>query len=114
MSSDARVANWQAWAKSSRLRAHSPVTVAAVLLSAGPIAFAVWYVQGFSLVVPLLDQWKILDLYDRMAAGRATLRDFFAPHYGVHVILVPRLVLSAVAFLTHLNFRVEVYIGFIL
>lgn len=75
-----------------------------LLLVAGwlPVLFLIHTIQRFSVNVPFLDDWVLVDLFRKVAAGEATVADFFAQH-SEHRIVFPRLILTVIAFLTHWN-----------
>jgi hypothetical protein len=53
--------------------------------------------------VPAFDQWTLLNFYDAWHAGTATWRDWWAPHNGLHLSVLPRFVLGGVALLSGWN-----------
>jgi hypothetical protein len=89
----------------------SPAFFACLLLSAVPVAVAVWFVQGFSLTAPLFDHWTLLPIYARFASGHPELSDFVQPHNGLHVAVFARLFLAILATVTHWSHRAEIYAG---
>lgn len=81
-------------------------------LAAAPIALAVWFVQGFSLRVPLFDHWAVLPLFAGFSAGHPSFLAFLAPHNGLHVTVLPRVLLATLATVTGWSFRAEIFFSF--
>lgn len=84
------------------------------LATGAPLLALAWYVAGLTPSVPLFDHWPLFDLYHAIATGQAGARDFFAPHNGIHVIVVPRLFLSALALATGWSMRAEILVSFVI
>ncbi len=83
-------------------------------LCAVPLGIAVWFVQGFSLVMPLFDHWTLLPILARLSSGTVRLSDLFGPHNGLHVAPFTKLILAALATFTGWSFRAEIFAGFAL
>jgi hypothetical protein len=58
---------------------------------------AVALVARFGVDIPNWDEWLFVPFLERVAQGQATLGDWLAPH-NEHVVMVPRLLLVALAF----------------
>ena len=69
-----------------------------------PVIVAVFY---FHRDVPYHDQWDLLPLIDAYYQGTLSIHHFLAPHNG-HILLLPRLVMMALAITTHWNTFAEV------
>ncbi len=65
----------------------------------------------FSVNVPLLDQWEMVPIIEHLQAGHFVWTDFWWQH-NEHRILIPNLLLTGSALLTHWNAIVEIFIGF--
>lgn len=70
------------------------------LLPALPVIGLAIYVAGATPQVPLLDDWTFAEFARQVHAGEAGWREWIAPHNGSHVVLVPRALLTAIAFAT--------------
>lgn len=88
--------------------------VAGCVVSAMPVLFCLVLLGSSEFLGPMLDQWRFLEFYDRLTDGRAGLRDWFAPHNGLHVIASMRLVLGPLALATGWSFGWEATVGFVL
>lgn len=78
-----------------------------------PFTFVLWFVTTFSVNVPYADQWELVGLFQRIAAGKATFQDFFAQH-NEHRILFPKLIISVLAFISSWNIQWELYLNVVL
>ena len=82
------------------------------LATGAPLLALAWYVVGLTPSVPLFDHWPLFDLYHAIATGQAGVRDFVAPHNGIHVIVLPRLFLSTLALATDWSMQAEILVSF--
>lgn len=73
-----------------------------------PFASLIWFVANFGVNVPFGDDWALVPLFQNIALGKVTFQDFFAQH-NEHRILFPRLIVSALAFISRWNIQLELY-----
>ncbi len=76
-----------------------------------PLIVLFVYVAGVTPDVPLLDDWAFADFAHRVATGEATLRDWLAPHNGSHVVVLPRVVMTAIMMATGGSGRVQLLVS---
>jgi hypothetical protein len=86
-----------------------PVLRLLALVPPVTVALVVW---RYGLDVPHMDQWELVPLLQAAAEGRLTLAQLWAPH-NEHRLLVPRLVMLALARVTAWNIRYELVVGFL-
>ncbi|MDE5071221.1 MAG: hypothetical protein O4861_07875 [Trichodesmium sp. St16_bin4-tuft] len=72
-----------------------------------PVLLLLWFLANFSLNVPYWDQWRLTPIFEKVAEGNATFFDFFTVH-GHHRILIPKLIITALAFATKWNTQAEI------
>ncbi|MGD1806904.1 hypothetical protein ACP6PL_15890 [Dapis sp. BLCC M126] len=72
-----------------------------------PVLLLLWFLANFSVNVPYWDQWRLTPIFERVAQGNATFFDFFTVH-GHHRILIPKLIITALAFATKWNTQAEI------
>jgi len=72
-----------------------------------PVALLLWFVATFSVNVPFWDQWRLVNLFDKVASGNAGFSDFFEVH-GHHRIFFPKLIITALAFASGWNTQYEI------
>ncbi|NES75760.1 MULTISPECIES: hypothetical protein [Okeania] len=72
-----------------------------------PVLLLLWFLGNFSVNVPYWDQWRLTPIFERVAEGNATFFDFFTVH-GHHRILIPKLIITALAFATKWNTQAEI------
>ncbi|MEB3339845.1 hypothetical protein [Okeania sp.] len=72
-----------------------------------PVLLLLWFLGNFSVNVPYWDQWRLTSIFERVAEGNATFFDFFTVH-GHHRILIPKLIITALAFATKWNTQAEI------
>ncbi|MGE5656556.1 MAG: hypothetical protein ACM37W_08070 [Actinomycetota bacterium] len=75
-----------------------------------PVALLFWFVATFSVNVPFWDQWRLAPLFDKVANGTASFGDFWALHSN-HRIVFPKLIITALAFLSKWNINYEIYLS---
>lgn len=78
-----------------------------------PLFLLVWLVASFSVNVPFWDQWELVELFDKVAAGSASLRDFFAQQ-NEHRLFFHRLIFVGFAFVSKWNIRLELCLSILL
>lgn len=72
-----------------------------------PVALLLWFVATFSVNVPFWDQWRLVNMFDKVAGGNASFSDFFEVH-GHHRIFFPKLIITALAFASGWNTQYEI------
>ncbi|NEQ36587.1 MAG: YfhO family protein [Okeania sp. SIO3I5] len=72
-----------------------------------PVLLLLWFLANFIVNVPYWDQWRLTPIFERVAEGNATFFDFFTVH-GHHRILIPKLIITALAFATKWNTQAEI------
>ncbi|MDE5096010.1 MAG: hypothetical protein O4804_17855, partial [Trichodesmium sp. St11_bin5] len=72
-----------------------------------PVLLLLWFLANFSVNVPYWDQWRLTPIFEKVAEGNATFFDFFTVH-GHHRILIPKLIITALAFATKWNTQAEI------
>ena len=70
-----------------------------------PVSFA----RRFDVESPQEDHFLLIPLFHRIHTGEAECADFFAQHKGVHRVVFPKLLLSALAFASNWRITYEVY-----
>lgn len=78
-----------------------------------PIIFGALYIWLFGINVVFWDQWELVTLIEKMYTGHITFGDIFAQH-NEHRILFPRIIMLALADITHYNTIAEMYFSWIL
>lgn len=78
-----------------------------------PIALLLWFVYNFSVNVPLVDQWTLVNFFDRVGEGKAGFGDFFGLNLE-HRMLFPRIIFTILAFLSKWNTQLEQFCSIIL
>jgi hypothetical protein len=87
--------------------------VAMGLLSLAPIVPLLAWLILFHTGVPFGDQWELVPLMQKHAEGTLTTADLWAPHNG-HRLVVPRVVLLALAHATGWQVEWELALSFLL
>ncbi len=72
-----------------------------------PVLLLLWFLANFSVNVPYWDQWRLTPIFERIAERNTTFFDFFTVH-GHHRILIPKLIITALAFATKWNTQAEI------
>lgn len=70
-------------------------------------------IAAYAVDVPFMDQWDLVALFDKVADGRATFADYWAPNNRVHRVLLPKLIATQLAFRTGWDVRCEMYLSFV-
>ena len=84
------------------------------VFAAVPLGVALWFVSGFSLVMPLFDHWTLFPIFARFSSGAPRWSDFFLPHNRLHVAPLVKLILAVLATATGWSFRAEMALGLLL
>ncbi len=85
----------------------SKTQISLLILYILPVALLLWFVANFSVNVPYWDQWRLTPLFEKVATGNASFADFFTVH-GHHRILIPKLIITALAFASKWNTQYEI------
>ena len=85
----------------------SRTKISLLILYIFPVLLLLWFLTNFSVNVPYWDQWRLTPIFERVAEGNATFFDFFTVH-GHHRILIPKLIITALAFATKWNTQAEI------
>ena len=72
-----------------------------------PVALLLWFVATFSVNVPFWDQWRLVNMFDKVGSGNASFSDFFEVH-GHHRIFFPKIIITALAFASGWNTQYEI------
>jgi len=86
------------------------VSWAAALL---PPLFLLGMYLLFSVDMPYLDQWEFVPFLEKSLTGTLTVQDFWAQH-NEHRLVFPRVIMLALARLTHWDIRCELAVNFLL
>ncbi len=89
------------------LKVFSRTKILLLTLYIFPVLLLLWFLANFSVNVPYWDQWRLTPIFERVAEGNATFFDFFTVH-GHHRILIPKLIITALAFATKWNTQAEI------
>lgn len=89
------------------LKIFSQTKILLLTLYLFPVALLLWFLANFSVNLPYWDQWRLTPIFERVANGNATFFDFFTVH-GHHRILIPKLIITALAFATKWNTQAEI------
>lgn len=89
------------------LKVFSRTRILLLILYVFPVLLLLWFLANFSANVPYWDQWRLTPIFERVAEGNATFFDFFTVH-GHHRILIPKLIITALAFATKWNTQAEI------
>ncbi|MDX1904776.1 MAG: hypothetical protein SFU27_11515, partial [Thermonemataceae bacterium] len=95
---------------SSKIVTFSYLRIALLVAYLLPIVLLLWFVSSFSIDVPLADEWILVNLFDKVVAGRANFVDFFAQH-NEHRIFFPKIIFTVLAFASKWNIQYEIYFG---
>jgi len=77
-----------------------------------PVALLLWFVASFSVNVPVHDQWRLVSLFEKIANSNVTFGDFWALHSN-HRIIIPKIIISALAFSSQWNINYELILSII-
>ena len=83
-----------------------------VLFLIAPVSIA-YLIHHNGVTVPFMDQWDLVPLLEKAHAGELGLSDIWTQH-NEHRIFFPRLLMLALASLTHWNIMYELYTNMIL
>lgn len=77
-----------------------------LLVYAIPLGLLTWFVQSFSVNVPVGDQWELVSFFDKFATKSLNLEDFFSQH-NEHRIIFPKILFTILAFTSKWNIKLE-------
>ena len=71
-----------------------------------PIVLLIGFVANFSVNVPIDDEWRLANLFEKIAAGNINFNDFWALHSN-HRILFPKIIIAVLAFASQWNINYQ-------
>ncbi len=71
-----------------------------------PVVLLIGFVAHFSVNVPIDDEWRLANLFEKIAAGNVTFNDFWALHSN-HRILFPKIIIAVLAFASRWNINYQ-------
>src|ERR1035438_4142148 len=83
------------------------------ILALLPLAFLIWVVVQYAVVVPYLDQWELVPLLEKTYHGNLTFSDLWAQH-NEHRLIFPQIIMLLLARLTRWNIHYELAVNIIL
>ncbi len=89
------------------------LTILAVIGFALPVSAYLWFIQHYGVNVIWRDQWSDVNLIALSHSGKLSLAALWAPH-NENRLLFPNLIMLGIAFGTHLNLFVEMYLSAVL
>ncbi|OCR02800.1 hypothetical protein BCD67_18235 [Oscillatoriales cyanobacterium USR001] len=84
--------------------------IALLILYLIPVALLIWFVASFSVNVPVHDQWRLVNLFDKIAGGNVSFGEFWALHSN-HRIIFPKIIISILAFSSQWNINYELILS---
>jgi hypothetical protein len=67
-----------------------------------PVVLLIGFVANFSVNVPVDDEWRLANLFEKIATGNVTFNDFWALHSN-HRIVFPKIIIAVLAFVSQWN-----------
>ena len=71
-----------------------------------PIVLLIGFVANFSVNVPIDDEWRLANLFEKIAAGNINFNDFWALHSN-HRIVFPKIIIAVLAFASQWNINYQ-------
>ncbi len=71
-----------------------------------PVLLLIGFVANFSVNVPVDDEWRLASLFQKIAQGNVTFKDFWALHSN-HRIVFPKIIISVLAFASRWNINYQ-------
>ena len=71
-----------------------------------PILLLIGFVANFSVNVPVDDEWRLASLFQKIAQGNVTFKDFWALHSN-HRIVFPKIIIAVLAFASRWNINYQ-------
>ena len=78
-----------------------------------PVVLVFWFVNRFSVNIPFSDEWRLVNLFDKVYEGNASFSDLFAQN-NEHRSLSPLVLVTLLAFGSKWNIRYTQYLGIFL
>jgi hypothetical protein len=90
-----------------------PMSLVGLLLIIFPPLLLAAYIKCFGVNMIYYDQWNFVPLLEKMYTGTLTFGDLFAQH-NEHRIFFPRIIMLALAYVTHYSNIYEMYASWVL
>jgi hypothetical protein len=71
-----------------------------------PVLLLIGFVANFSVNVPVDDEWRLASLFEKIAQGNVTFKDFWALHSN-HRIVFPKIIIAVLAFASRWNINYQ-------
>jgi hypothetical protein len=71
-----------------------------------PVLLLIGFVANFSVNVPVDDEWRLATLFEKIAQGNVTFKDFWALHSN-HRIVFPKIIIAVLAFASRWNINYQ-------
>lgn len=87
--------------------------IVSLILIGLPALISFFYILLFGVNVVYWDQWELVPYLDKLFQNTLTITDLFSQH-NEHRIFFPRIVMLAIAYLTHYNTIAEMLFGWVI
>ena len=71
-----------------------------------PVVLLIGFVANFSVNIPIDDEWRLANLFEKIAAGNINFNDFWALHSN-HRIVFPKIIIAVLAFASQWNINYQ-------
>ncbi|MCY7382439.1 MAG: hypothetical protein LH628_07630 [Microcoleus sp. CAN_BIN18] len=71
-----------------------------------PVLLLIGFVANFSVNVPIDDEWRLANLFEKIATGNVNFNDFWALHSN-HRIVFPKIIIAVLAFASRWNINYQ-------
>ena len=71
-----------------------------------PVVLLIGFVANFSVNVPIDDEWRLANLFEKIAAGNINFNDFWALHSN-HRIVFPKIIIAVLDFASQWNINYQ-------
>ena len=71
-----------------------------------PIVLLIGFVANFSVNIPIDDEWRLANLFEKIAAGNINFNNFWALHSN-HRIIFPKIIIAVLAFASQWNINYQ-------
>jgi hypothetical protein len=71
-----------------------------------PVLLLIGFVANFSVNVPVDDEWRLASLFEKIAQGNVSFKDFWALHSN-HRIVFPKIIIAVLAFASRWNINYQ-------
>ena len=71
-----------------------------------PVVLLIGFVANFSVNVPIDDEWRLANLFEKIATGNVNFNDFWALHSN-HRIVFPKIIIAVLAFASRWNINYQ-------